>query len=392
MPVNNFPPIDSASLAHTQTVAALIREQIQAAGGAIRFVDFMRLALYAPGLGYYSAGARKFGAEGDFVTAPELSPLFSQCLARQCRDVLQLLGGGEILEFGAGQGTMAADILAELERLDSLPERYWILDISADLRARQRETLQQRVPHLLPRVDWLETWPEQPLRGVMLANEVMDAMPVQRFHLRADGEVEELWVGVAGDHFVWQERAADARLSAAVAQLQSELAEPLPAGYISEYNPALPGWIQGIGQSLQQGLALLIDYGFPRREFYHPQRSQGTLMCHFRQHAHDDPLCYPGIQDITAHVDFTAVAEAALAADLQVAGFTSQGQFLLHAGLQDLMLQQSAANPREQWQFGQQIKKLLLPEEMGELFKVMALSRGLPTPLPAFREDRRNRL
>jgi SAM-dependent MidA family methyltransferase len=384
--MSRLPSPSPDALAHGRALAEYIRQAIEQAGGALSFAEYMRLALYAPGLGYYSAGARKFGEHGDFVTAPELSPLFSYCLARQAAQVLEELGGGEILEFGAGSGGMAADILAELERLDCLPTRYFILELSADLRARQQDLLQARLPHLRDRVTWLDELPVTRLRGVLLANEVLDAMPVARFRVAENGEIEEFYVRQDGDGFAWITRQAQEPLRGQVAMLG------LPAGYISELNPTLSAWCAALAESLEAGLILLIDYGFPRREYYHPQRHQGTLMCHYRHHAHTDPFFYPGLQDITAHVDFTAVADAALAAGLELAGYTTQADFLLASGLEEMLAASDPTDYAAHLALMQRIKPLIMPSEMGELFKVMGLSRELSTPLRGFSRDRRKRL
>ncbi|MGH8369705.1 MAG: class I SAM-dependent methyltransferase, partial [Gammaproteobacteria bacterium] len=318
--LDDLPSPSTDALAHSERLRARIHAEIVSAGGAIGFDRFMELALYAPGLGYYSAGARKFGAAGDFITAPELSPLFSRCLAQQAGEVLQALGTGDILELGAGSGVMAADMLAELESSDRLPARYLILEVSADLRERQRETLQQRVPGLLGRVQWLDTLPES-FTGLIVANEVLDALPVQRFRRDADGW-SEYTVRLDGDAFVWNTRPPAPELRDALAALEASLPSPLAIGYSSELCLRLPAFIRALAGTLERGAMLFVDYGYPRAAYYHPDRSMGTLMCHYRQRAHDDPFLYPGLQDITAHVDFTAVAEAGVAKGLELAGYT----------------------------------------------------------------------
>ncbi len=394
---NDLPSPSAEARAHSERLRACIVAEIQAQGGRIPFARFMELALYAPGLGYYSAGARKFGAAGDFVTAPELSPLFARCLARQCEPVLHALGNGDILEIGAGTGAMAAEVLAELARRAALPARYFILELSADLRARQAESLRERVPELAARVSWLDAWPRA-LRGVVLANEVMDAMPAHRYTVTEQGlaELYVAWNEEAGDGavsgFLWQTGEPSSEILAArLTALQQELGEGYFApGYTSEINLAAEGWLGEIGARLEAGAVLLIDYGFPRREYYHPQRDGGTLMCHYRHRAHDDPLILVGLQDITAHVDFTAVAEAGVAAGLSLAGYTTQGMFLLGLGITDMAMSDDAM---QQLRYAQQIKKLTLPHEMGELFKVMAFTRELDLPLAGFAlRDLRGRL
>lgn len=379
-----FPPPHSDAAIHSQQLTYLIRQSIDEAGGAIPFADFMQHALYAPGLGYYSAGTRKFGVGGDFVTAPEISPLFSQCLARQCQQILTSVPHGVILEFGAGSGVMAADLLKELATLDCLPSRYLILEISAELQQRQQATLQTQIPQFYHLIDWLHSLPPQPLNGVIIANEVLDALPVQRFCLEAQ-DILEFYVGQDGTQFVWK------LLPTRNEQLRTEvekLRTDLPVPYLSEIHLALPSWVQSVAEILETGLLLLIDYGFPRREYYHPQRNQGTLMCHYQHYAHTDPLILVGLQDITAHIDFTTLAEAAQTAGLHVAGYTNQANFLLACGLPTL-LSAYDYNDSHYLRLAQQAKMLILPSEMGELFKVMALTRHFDMPLIGFgRGDR----
>jgi len=387
----NLPQPDEQALAHSEKLLQIMRTEAATNAGLLTFARYMELALYTPNLGYYSAGLHKFGEQGDFVTAPEISPLFAQCLAQQCSQVLQTLGEGEILEFGAGSGIMAADLLLALERENQLPSHYSILEVSADLRQRQQQTLQTRVPHLFDRIYWLDQLPAQPLTGVILANEVLDAMPVQRFRVD-DAGIHEFYVTWEGDQLAWQlGKPQDLRL---VEKVQELALERTGEHYDSEVNLLLPGWLKSVSACLERGLVLLIDYGFPRAEFYHPDRSMGTLMCHYRHLAHPNPLILTGLQDITAHVDFTAVAEAALANKLKVAGFTSQAAFLLGCGLLDLATAIMTESESSQIKISQQIQKLTSPNEMGELFKVMALSRGLePLNLRGFAmQDRRQRL
>jgi len=383
------PPAGAAE--HSRRLAEALRAEIAAAGGAITFQRFMELALHAPGLGYYSAGSRKLGAEGDFVTAPELSPLFARTLAAPCRAALARLGQGSILEVGAGSGALAAGVLAELAALEALPEEYLILEISAELRERQAQTLRERDPALAARVRWVEALPEG-FRGVVLANELLDAMPVHRFEM-SDAGVRESYVVSAAEGFAW--RAGEPSTPALVERvraIEAALGAPLPAGYTSEVNFAAEHWVRGLGECLEAGLVLLIDYGFGRGEYYHPQRHMGTLMCHYRHRAHGDPLILVGLQDITAHVDFTAIAEAADAAGLSVAGYTTQAHFLLGSGLGELA-QAAGGDPAEQLRVANEVKRLTLPHEMGELFKVMGLTRGLDLQLPGFLlQDMRHRL
>ncbi|MCR4302215.1 MAG: SAM-dependent methyltransferase [Sulfuricaulis sp.] len=380
-----FPLPTAEEQAHQDKVTHRLREEITASGEAISFTRFMELALYAPGLGYYAAGKHKFGEKGDFITAPELGPVFARCLARPCHSLLNQLGGGDILEVGAGSGALAADLLLELQSLGRLPERYLILELSADLRARQTETIRLKAPHLFGRVHWLAGLPEK-FRGMVMANELLDAMPVTRFKVTEAG-VNEFYVGWENNHFVWREKPAGSSLRARVEPLG------LAAGYISEINLRAEAWVRSIADILKQGSMLLIDYGFPAAEFYHPQRTQGTLMCHFKHHAHDEPLRLVGLQDITTHVDFSAIAEAGIDAGLDLLGYASQAAFLLGCGLEQIM---AASDPRDvhsHMALTQQIKKLTLPHEMGELYKVIAFGRGVQQPLPGFTlQDRRERL
>jgi SAM-dependent MidA family methyltransferase len=375
----------------SDALSANIRREIAGHGGAIPFARFMELCLYTPGLGYYSAGLQKFGAGGDFVTAPEISPLFGRCMARSCAAVLGALKGGDILEFGAGSGRLAVDLLSGLKALDCLPQHYFILERSAELQQRQRQLLQDGLPELFERVVWIERLPEHGFRGVMLGNEVLDAMAVERFRW-ADGKAEQFFVALDADEFVWRTGPPEsAELKAAITAIAHECA--LPDGYVSELNVSLQPWLHSVAASLQEGMILLIDYGYPRHEYYHAQRSSGTLLCHYRQRAHADVLRWPGLQDITAHVDFTAVAEAAVAAGLAVSGYTTQAYFLLDCGLDDLLQSAGPASDAAYLRQAQQAKTLILPGEMGERFQCIALTRDLDLEIPGFRmQDFRHRL
>lgn len=378
----DLPELTPDETAHSAQLEARVREEIARAGGWISFARYMQLALYEPGLGYYSAGARKLGAAGDFVTAPEVAPVFSRCLAVQCEEVLRGLGGGDVLELGAGSGVMAADLLRELDRRGCLPERYRILDVSADLRERQRITLAAAVPRLLDRVEWLDRLPEA-FTGVVVANEVLDAMPVERFVARG-GSVNALGVTAQFGRLEWSEARAPAALVDAVRAVERELGFAWPEGYASEINPALAGWLGALAASLQRGLLLFVDYGLPRREFYSAERSDGTLLCHFRHRFHDDPFARPGLQDITAWVDFTAVAEAGQAAGLDVAGYTTQAHFLIGCGLGEFVADVSDLDVVSRVNLSRQAMVLTLPGEMGERFKAIALAKGYDAPLRGF--------
>ena len=383
----DLPALTDDEAAHGATLEARVRAAIERAGGWIGFAEFMRFALYEPGLGYYSAGARKFGAAGDFVTAPEVAPVFSRCVAVQCADVLRELGPEAIvLELGAGSGVMACGLLAELERRSALPREYWILDVSADLRERQREALAAAVPHLLARVRWLDALPEPPFDGLVVANEVLDALVVERFVVR-NGEVRALGVGADGTGPLrLEERAAADELRRAVRHVEAELGggHAWPEGYQSEINLGLTGWLDSVAASLRRGVLLFVDYGLPRREYYAAERTGGTLLCHFRHRFHDDALTRVGLQDITAWVDFTAVAEAAQAAGLEVAGYTTQAHFLIGCGLEEFVANVEGLDLVERVNLSRQAMVLMLPGEMGERFKVIALAKGYEAPLRGF--------
>jgi SAM-dependent MidA family methyltransferase len=368
--------------AHSARLVERIRVAIEEAGGKIGFARFMEMALYEPGFGYYSAGARKLGAAGDFITAPEVAPVFSRCVAVQCAEVLRSLGGGDVLELGAGSGAMAAEMLAELEELQSLPARYLILDVSADLRQRQRETLAGAVPHLLARVCWLDRLPDG-LVGVVVANEVLDAMPVERFVVR-DGLILTLDVTWRSGRFEMVESPADAGMRDRVERIRAETGANWPDGYCSELNAALEPWLASVADSLGRGVALFIDYGLPRRELYAAERSAGTLLCHFRHRFHDDPLVNVGLQDITAWVDFTAVAEAGERAGLEVAGYTTQAHFLIGNDLAQRVGAEPQTDLVQRVNLSRQAMLLTLPGEMGERFRAIALTKGYDSPLRGF--------
>jgi SAM-dependent MidA family methyltransferase len=385
--MTSLPAPSPAASEHSSRVAAHLRAEIAAQGGWMPFSRFMELALYAPGLGYYSAGLHKFGAGGDFVTAPEISPLFGRTLARQAAQVLEL-SGGDILEVGAGSARLALDLLRGLEALGRLPPRYLILEVSADLRQRQRQLLEQQAPHLAGRVSWLDALPDA-FSGLIVANEALDAMPAHVLAWRGGG-IFERGVACEGEAFQWREhRLSDGELFERAAQLP-------PAGsggeYLSEVAPAVTGFVASLAERLEVGVMLFIDYGFGESEYYHPQRNQGTLMCHYRHQSHDDPLQLPGLQDITAHVDFSAVAHSGMGAGLALLGYTTQTHFLLNCGLTDLLAQTSPENTAAYLPLAAQAQKLLSPAEMGELFKVIALGKEINLPLLGFRGGDKCRL
>lgn len=366
---------------HSEKLIGLIKNEIDNNHGTISFQRYMELALYAPGLGYYAAGSNKLGEEGDFITAPEISTLFSQALANAIIPALD--NASVILEVGAGRGRMAADILVYLQQQNKLPEEYWILEVSADLRERQKNTIEETAPELLDKVKWLNSLPDN-FSGVVLANELLDAMPVQLFQ-KNENDISEVNVVWKEDKFSFQLQSSfDERLITRVKAIENELGADLNSGYVSEVNFAAEDWIKSIAERLQQGVIVLIDYGFPRHEYYHEQRSQGTLMCHYRHRTHPDAFVYPGLQDITAHVDFTAMADAALEANMRVIGYTNQVSFLMGAGLMELADLNEDGEIKEQIKITSQIKKLTLPHEMGELFKVIGFSKDCDISLPAF--------
>ena len=365
---------------HSEQLGLLIQDRIEKAAGWIDFSQFMQLALYAPGLGYYSAGSQKFSQlqkdGGDFVTAPEISPLFGRTIAQQMAQIFQIMRG-DLLELGAGTGKLAAELLLTLAELNSLPQHYFILEVSEHLRQVQRETLQAKLPkHLLQRVQWLSALPSN-FNGVVLANEVWDAIPVHIVHATEQGLCER---GVAWqDGFVWQDKVLEQAPLLTLAQQQH-----LPGGYLTEFCPAANALLSSLALSLQRGAIILIDYGFSAREYYHPQRNQGTLMCHYQHYAHTDPLINVGLQDITAHVDFTRMAYAGVEQGLSLAGYCSQAQFLMNAGLLQLMAQVSAQDVSRYAPLAAAAQKLLSPAEMGDLFKVMAFTKNLSEPLIGF--------
>lgn len=390
---DGLPVLPPEVLAHGERVLDHLCRRIEAAGGALDFADFMREALYAPGLGYYAAGLPKFGAAGDFVTAPEVSPLFGRALARQVAEVLERLGAGDVLEFGAGSGKLAVELLLELERLGRLPERYLILDVSASLRAVQRERIEACAPHLLERVAWIDAWPEG-FDGVIVGNEVLDALPLRLLEIGTEGAVR-LAVAMGEQGLAWTRVPASDSDRAVLAEIEARRGEAFPPGYRVEFHPELPGWVAGLAHALRQGAAFLFDYGGSARELYAPERWMGTLRCHLRHHAHDDPLLHPGLQDITAWVDFSRVAACAAEAGLDVLGYTMQAHFLLGCGLAQVYEQAfaEAGGEADQLRLAQGFKTLMMPGEMGERFKVMALGKGVDGSLSGFAmRDFRDRL
>ena len=376
-----LPPPDDSALAHSARLARHLQEQVVAAGGAIPFSRFMELCLYTPGLGYYSAGASKFGEAGDFVTAPELGPLFAACTADAIAPVIRQLGPeAQVLEIGGGSGAFAEVALKRLLALDAVPARYAILEPSADLRERQQQRLRERLNPLLgDLVEWLDGPPQDAWNGVLFANEVLDALPTPRFTVHA-GEIFEEHVALDGEgRFIRADRPADPLLSAAVRHVERQLDAPFAHGYRSELLPQLPYWVQAVAGGMQAGAMLFVDYGYPRREYYAPQRSDGTLRAFRRHHLVEDVFAYPGLQDITASVDFTALAEAGTGAGFDFTGYCNQASFLLGNGLEQ-RLAEAEAKARDEagrHRLRQEAKRLTLPGEMGERFQAMGFARDV---------------
>lgn len=374
--MSSLPIPNAEALAHSQRLTALIQDRIRQQQGWISFADFMQMALYEPQLGYYSGGAKKFGMGGDFVTAPEISPLFAQTLARQVSQVLAETHG-DILELGAGTGRLAVDMLLALQGLDQLPEQYFILEVSAHLRQVQQEKIRAALPEALAnRVFWLDTLPLH-FTGIIIGNEVLDAIPVHLIHRTAQGLCER---GVSFDKdFIWQDKPLS---SGSLYEAADALS--LPEGYLTEICQAASGLIASLAQALQRGAILMVDYGFSAHEYYHPQRNSGTLMCHYQHHAHPDPFLNVGLQDITSHVDFTRIAQAGVDAGLELAGFCSQAQWLMNCGILDLLSQVSPQDMARYAPLAAAAQKLLSPAEMGDLFKVIAFTRQFDAPLLGF--------
>ena len=383
--ISSLPTPSAQALAHSQQLLDLMQSHIVQAGGWLSFAEFMHTALYTPQLGYYSGGGKKFGVGGDFVTAPEISPLFGLTVANQVAEVLAQTGG-DVLELGAGTGKLALKVLQGLQHQNQVPDHYYILDVSAHLRQVQQETLQADLPpEIFARVQWLDALPEQ-FTGVVLGNEVLDAIAV---HLVVKKEGQWLERGVIFEGGLqWQNTPLDNQ------HWVSHLPVDLPDGYLTEVCPAANGLIASLANSLQQGMILMLDYGFGAREYYHPQRNQGTLMCHYQHYAHDNPLTLLGLQDITAHVNFTAIAETALENSLECLGYVNQAQFLINAGITNLLQQiPNSLESADYLRAVSAVQKLVSPAEMGELFKVIALTKHLTPPLLGFAHgDKRHTL
>ena len=377
-----LPPPPPEAAAHSHRVADMIADEIAAAGDWIPFARYMELALYAPGFGYYVAGSRKFGAEGDFITSPEISPMFAKCLALQARGVLAQVGG-DVFELGPGSGALAADLYAELKAMGAPPERYVLLEVSPDLKERQHALIAARHPGDMDRFLWVDALPPS-IRGFVVANEVLDVVPFALVR-RHKGEMLERGVIVSEAGFAWDDQPLPD------GELRRRANAVIPPGdydYLTEVGLPAEGLVRTVAANLEAGVALFIDYGFPQREYYHPQRSMGTLRCHYRHRFHGDPFFLPGLQDITAHVDFTAMGAAAESAGCEVLGFTTQAYFLISCGLAVLV---SGGDPNmtlSRLKATSAVHRLISPSEMGELFKVLAFGKGINGPLLGFQSAR----
>jgi SAM-dependent MidA family methyltransferase len=366
------------ALLHIARCEAMLRDEIRAAGGWLPFSRFMDRALYAPGLGYYAAGARKFGAAGDFVTAPEISSLFGASIAKSLLATLKTTKGS-VLELGPGSGKLAADILLALDEAGQLPESYLLLEVSADLRERQQARLAQLPEHLFGLCRWLDTLPYA-FAGAVIGNEVLDVLPVSLVSFEG-GRVFERGVALEGDAFVWRDvPSLPSDVVELVAAVNSDIfASAPPEGYLTEFAPQVAALSAAVARALVEGVVLWIDYGFRRAEYYHSSRLSGTLMCHYRHHAHTDSFKYLGLQDITSHVDFTLVAEGAVSAGAELIGYTTQANFLLSAGLTDLVSRFDPTNAATYLGMTNQVQRLVSPAEMGEFFKVIGFAKGAST-------------
>lgn len=378
-----LPVPDNGAAKHSQKVSEKIKQEIREQEGMISFRRFMEIALYEPGLGYYSSGAFKFGEQGDFITAPELSTVYSNCIAKQCQQVLNKMDNGHILELGPGTGRMACDILLALEKNESLPGKYFLLETSADLRQRQQEYISQHIPHLEKIIYWLEELPGNAFNGIILANEVIDALPVHRF-IFSNNKLKELNVGFENNRFVWIERPFDDETFKVVTRELAPFLESWPQGYTSEINIDIQPFINSFSDCIKQGIIIIADYGYPRQDYYHPQRINGTLLCHYRHRVHNDPFFNPGLQDITSSVNFTCLAEAAVNAGLDVCGYTTQAHFLMSCGLEEYIKQLEDGDLSNNAMLSGQIRQLTMPGAMGERFKFIALSKNLNLPLLGF--------
>lgn len=383
-----LPPPDGDALEHSGRVIAFVRAEIERAGGWTAFADYMQAVLYAPGLGYYAAGARKFGASGDFVTAPELTPLFGQALASSLAPVVRSVADAEVIELGPGTGRLAADVLQALAARDSLPQRYCLLEVSPDLRERQRALLETEVPELMPRIAWLDRVPAR-WRGVVLANEVLDAVPPHVI-VRSGSSWFERGVALATDGtLVLADRPLDSGSLRSLAQRRF----PVSGDYASEINLAAEALVMSLARHCERGALYIVDYGYPASEYYHPERAQGTVMVHYRHRSLTDPLFHPGLADVTSHVDFSAIAHAGVAGGMSVAGYSTQAAFLVEAGIAAALARVGDPRSPGYIRAAAAIQTLVSPAEMGERFKVLAMVRELPAEIDGFtRHDQSHRL
>jgi SAM-dependent MidA family methyltransferase len=373
----SLPAPGADAAAHSARVVARVRDEIDRAGGFIPLARYIELVLYAPGLGYYVAGARRFGPAGDFVTAPEMTPLYSAAIARQLERVLAAAGDDDVVELGAGSGALAAGVLNAFADDGRRDVRYRILEVSAPLRHTQRETLAREAPALANRVEWIDGVPQR-IRGAIVMNEVLDAIPPHVVVRRA-GEWHERGVVWRNGSFALDERPLDDSRLRTLAQARF----PASIDYASEISPAAEALVTTLAQRVEAGALLIVDYGFPRREYYHPDRREGTLVGHYRHRVHTDPFLWPGLSDLTAHVDFTAVAEAGQRGGARVAGYATQASFLMGCGFLELLAGAAAPDSVDYMREAGAVQRLLSPAEMGELFKVLLLARGVECPFLA---------
>lgn len=396
--VNNLPLPEKDAAEHSNKVKECLLDKI-VSNGSLSFTEYMAAVLYEPGLGYYSAGSTKLGAEGDFITAPEISPLFSQSIAQAILPALAEIENCSILEVGAGSGKMAAAILAHLDSINNLPTHYYILELSADLRLRQQQFINETIPALAEKIVWLDSIPEN-LNAVVIANELLDAMPVVRFrkesqgisieHVNeADGEFQLLYIQDSND-------TMNLRVSKRVDEIENEV-NKLEVGYVSEINFNAEDWLASMADKLNKGVILLIDYGYPQHEYYHPERNEGTLNCFYRHRHHSNPFLYPGLQDLTSHVDFTAIADSGINNNLSLLGYTTQSHFLFGAGIAQLAEARTECfdddNIVAQIELANEVKKLTMPYEMGEVVKAIGFSKNCNVTLEAFQfKDMRDHL
>jgi len=369
----DLPTPDDASLNHSSIVLEELTKKINTNEGWINFADFMQFILYEPGLGYYSSGTRKLGAGGDFTTAPEISNFFGACLANCMIKILHGCPKQMILEIGAGSGQLAFDILTRLDNRGFVLDQYYILELSADLKERQQRLLSKLPNNLLKKVIWLDALPENFITGVILGNEVLDAMPCRRFRIH-DEDVYEIGISCNDQRLIEQDKLADEGIKNLVHKIEKELNRKFANGFISEIRPDYKYWFNALSSSLVFGAILFIDYGCSRGEYYSADRSTGTLVCHYKNTAHYDPLFLPGLQDLSAWVDFSLVADVGLEHGFEINSYTSHRDFLMAAGILELVDQISDQNQR--FKINHAVKQLLLPSEMGDTFKFMLLSKS----------------